>query len=367
MPRRPTPKPTLAAAFALLTLVACVAGCRGDGSPRVVRDERLKMGTRFEIQVVVSDASAGRAAVEAAYLEIDRVEQLLSEWRETSEISEVNRRAGQAAVPVGPDLFAVVERASEISEITDGAFDVTFAACGGIWSVRERRIPTGGEIEACLPHVDFRRLDLDAAASTIRLPAEAMRIGIAGIGKGYGVDRAAEVLEAHGIRDYIVDGGGDIRVAGRNVNRPWVVGIADPRREGQLYATLDARAGAIVTSGDYQRYFEQDGVRYHHILDPATGRPARRAVAVTVVASTATDADALATGLFVLGPERGIEIVEGQPGVEALIFGPDLAIHLSSGFPEVRLTGATEPDSREFGPNGPPHSTIRVVATSDCL
>ena len=342
---RPTPLRILSVALAMLSVAGCTPGSREDGAARIVRDERLKMGTRFEIQVVTGDPSAGRAAIEAAYQEIDRVEELLSEWRETSEISEVNRRGGQGAVAVGPELFSVVERAAGISEITDGAFDVTFAACGGAWSVRKQRIPTDAEIDACLVHVGFRRLELDPAASTIHLPTEAMRIGIAGIGKGFGVDRAAEVLEAHGVRDYIVDGGGDIRVAGRNVDRPWVVGIADPRREGQLHATLEVGRGAIVTSGDYQRYFVKDGVRYHHILDPTTGRPARRSVAVTVVAATATDADALATGLFVLGPERGIEIVESQPDVEALIFGPDLEIHRSSGFPEIRLTEDSKPDS----------------------
>jgi thiamine biosynthesis lipoprotein len=345
MLRPPTSTRALSVAIALWTLAACCSGCRFDGSPGELRDERMKMGTRFEIQVVAADVAAGRAAIDAAYQEIDRVEQLLSEWRETSEISEVNRQAGRNAVQVGPDLLAVVERAIRIGEITDGAFDVTFAGCGGIWSVRERRVPTDLQIEQCLAHVDFRRLQLDAAASTIFLPNEAMRIGIAGIGKGYGVDRAADVLESHGVTDYIVDGGGDIRLAGSKADRPWIVGIAAPRREGQLHATLEPARGAIVTSGDYQRYFEKDGVRYHHILDPVTGRPARASVAVTVVAETATDADALATGLFVLGPERGIEVVEGLPGVEALIFGPDLAVHRSSGFPEILLSGSGEPDS----------------------
>jgi thiamine biosynthesis lipoprotein len=335
----------LSVAFVLLALIGCSSGRLDDGARRTLRDERMKMGTRFEIQVVARDDASGRAAIEAAYAEIDRVEQLLSEWRETSEISEVNRRAGREAVKVGADLYEVVERSIRIAEITDGAFDVTFAACGGIWSVREQRVPTETQIEQCLVHVDFRRLELDPAASTIFLPTEAMRIGIAGIGKGYGVDRAVEVLEAHGVADYIVDGGGDIRLAGRNVDRPWIVGVADPRRPGQLHATLEPGRGAIVTSGDYQRYFEKDGVRYHHILDPTTGRPGRGSVAVTVVAATATDADALATGLFVLGPERGIEIVEGLSGVEALFFGPDLAIHRSSGFPELRLTEAAEPKS----------------------
>lgn len=324
------------AVLAVLALVAC-AGPRGDEAPRplLLRDARSKMGAPFEIQLVATDEASGRAAIDAAYDEIDRVEALISEWRESSEISEVNRRAGDAPVPVGADLFAVLERSIWASEVTDGAFDVTFAACGRAWSIRERRVATEAEIAACLPQVNFRRLELDRGRSTVRLPHAAMRIGVAGIGQGYGVDRAVEVLEARGFERYVVDGAGDIRISGTGLDRPWTVGIAHPRRRGELWAVVQPSAGAIVTSGDYERYFEQDGVAYHHILDPATGRPARRSIAVTVIAPNATDADALSTGLFVLGPERGIEVAEALPGVEALIFGPDLEVRRTSGFPET--------------------------------
>jgi thiamine biosynthesis lipoprotein len=333
-----------AVALSLILLAGCSADREGSGTRPIVnevaaqtlRDERLKMGTRFEIQLVVEDAEAGRAAIEAAYAEIDRVEDLLSEWRETSEISEVNRQAGRRAVVVGPDLFTVVERSIWAAEATGGAFDVTFAACGRLWSIRERRIPEEEAIAACLARVDYGRLELDPERSSIFVPDPDMRIGIAGIGKGYGVDRAAEVLAAHGFDRYIVDGGGDIRLSGTNVDRPWKVGIADPRRPERLFATAEPNGGAIVTSGDYQQFFEESGVRYHHILDTATGRPARRSVAVTVIAPTAMDADALATGLFVLGPKQGIAVAESLEGVEAMIFGPDLTAHRSGGFPAFR-------------------------------
>ena len=292
------------------------------------------MGTTFEIQVVTTDPRAAAAAIEAALDEVARVEDLLSEWKTTSQISAVNQAAGgTAAVEVGVELYEVVKRALEISEITAGAFDITYAACGHLWSFRDSRIPSDTELQACLPSVDYRRVELVSAARGIRLPDAAMKIGISGIGKGYGVDRAAELLESRGIDNYTVDGGGDLRVHGHNEGGPWRIGVADPRQPGALARTLELDAGAVVTSGDYVLFFDQDSRRYHHILDPRTGRPAEGAVAVTVIAGSATDADALATGLFVLGPQRGLELVEQLPGVEALITDPELVEHQSTGFP----------------------------------
>lgn len=335
----------LAALASLLLLLAGPACGTGpaDGQPaaeerRDFRARQMLMGTFFDIQVVAEGEARATAAMDEAFAEIARVEGLLSEWRETSEISEVNRNAGRRPVVVGPELYDVVERSVWASELTGGAFDVTFAACGGLWSFRDARVPGEGELAACLDLVDYRDLRLGRHASTIYLPREGMRIGIGGIGKGYGVDRAAELLEARGFSDYIVDGGGDVRLSGGNVHRPWRVGIAHPRRRGELYGRLTANHGAIVTSGDYEQHFEKDGVVYHHILDPATGQPARQSVAVTVIAPTALDADALATGLFVLGPSAGLALVERLDGVEALFFAPDLTVRRSSGFPAVERT-----------------------------
>jgi thiamine biosynthesis lipoprotein len=336
----------LAPLLAVLLAAACATGAPEEvgGQSRLFGARRMLMGTLFEIKVAGADEAAARAAIAAAFAEVARVEQPLSEWRESSEISEVNRQAGRRPVPVGSELYSVVESSIRISQLTEGAFDVTFAACAGLWSVREARIPSGDEIAACLSRVDYRRIRLDPGGPTLFLPGEEMRIGIAGIGKGYGVDRAAEVLEAHGFVDYIVDGGGDIRLRGRKPGGSWSVGIRHPRRRDELYATLRADRGAIVTSGDYEQFFEKDGVRYHHILDPSTGRPARGAAAVTVVAQTAMEADALATGLFVLGSDRGLALAEELEGVEALFFGADLVERRTSNFPPIDLRpGAAGP------------------------
>jgi thiamine biosynthesis lipoprotein len=300
------------------------------------------MGTAFQIRVVTPDIAGGCAAIEAAFAEVAREEALFSEYRQTSEVSAINRAAGAAPVQVDAEVFGVLQRSLWASRVTRGAFDMTFAGCGGLWSVRDQRVPDDESLAACMGRVGFQKVRLDERESSVLLPEAGMRIGLGGIAKGYGVDRAVDVLLARGFTNVVVDGGGDLRVEGADIDGPWTVNIAHPRRPGEILETLRLGRGSVVTSGDYLRYFERDGVRYHHIIDPATGRPASRSIAVTVVAPTATDADALATGLFVLGPERGLAAIASLPGVEALFFAPDLSVHASPGFP--RGARPTSPD-----------------------
>jgi thiamine biosynthesis lipoprotein len=330
----------------VVLLLACGAmGCstqaggvdreRTDDGRVLVKAERSLMGTRFRIDVIVADADRGESAIAAAFAEIDSLDEALSNWSESSQISAVNRAAGSSPMVVGHGLMTVLDRALSISGLTDGAFDITFASCDGLWSVRERRVPTDEEIAACLPHVDYRLVALNQQMSAVYLADAEMQIGIAGLAKGYRVDRAAQVLERNGIADYVVDGGGDMRVASSAAAKPWEIDVEDPRRIGQSLGVVALSAGAIATSGDYQWYFERDGIRYHHIIDPATGYPARRSTSATVIADTALDADALATGLFVMGPEEGIALAEQLSGVEALIIDPDLSVHATTGFPKL--------------------------------
>lgn len=341
-------RPVLVGAF--VALLAACGGVRPDapsaagpcedltadlpeGTPHHLRLERRLMGTSFAIRAVVSDAVAGCAAMDAALDEVARQEALFSEYRESSEISAINRAAGRSAVEVDPEVFGLINRSRALSAATGGAFDITFAACGGLWSIRERRVPDAGSLAACLPEVGYEAIRLDSPRASVFLPRSGMRIGVGAVAKGYGVDRAADVLAARGVTRFVVDGGGDLRVEGRDIDGPWTVRIAHPRDTDRVLRTLSLDRGAIVTSGDYLRFFERDGIRYHHILDPSTGQPARRSVAVTVVAPTAMEADALATGLFVMGPDRGLAALSRLPGVEALFVGPDLDVRVSAGFP----------------------------------
>jgi thiamine biosynthesis lipoprotein len=321
---------------------------RPAGAAHHLRGERPLMGTSFQVRVVTPDVTRGCAAIEAALDEVAREEALFSEYRPTSEIAAVNAAAGATPVEVDAEVFGVLQRSLWASRVTRGAFDMTFAGCGGLWSVREKRVPDEESLARCLPRVGFQKVRLDERASSAFLPDAGMRIGLGGIAKGYGVDRAVEVLLARGFTNVVVDGGGDLRVEGADVDGPWTINIAHPRRPDQIFETIHVARGAVVTSGDYLRFFERDGVRYHHIIDPATGRPAARSVAVTVIAPTATDADALATGLFVLGPERGLATVASLPGVEALYFAPDLSVHASPGFPR-----GTRPTSAGHSPDAP--------------
>lgn len=333
-----------------LVLAASALGCsepaeevRNATDGRVlVTAERSLMGTQFRIDVMASDKALAEAAIGAAFDEVNRLEETLSNWSETSQISAVNRAAGAAPVVVSDELMTVLEKALQVSKLTGGAFDITYASCENLWSVRERRVPTDEQIRSCLPHVDYRRVALDSNTSAVYLADAATRIGIAGLAKGYRVDRAADVLEHSGMVDYVIDGGGDMRLAASTAGRPWEIKVAHPRLDQPL-GTVALSGGAIATSGDYQWYFERDGVRYHHIIDPATGFPARRSTSATVIADTALDADALATGLFVMGPEAGIELAEQLPGVEALIVGPDLRVHTTSGFPTLTAGEALTP------------------------
>jgi len=297
------------------------------------------MATLFRIDVIVDDATMGRQAIDAAFAEIEMAESLLSNWDESSQISELNRAAGVQPVVVSHELMAVLQRAFEVAELTNGAFDISFASCGGLWSIRDRRIPSDRELESCLAHVDYRKVALDPTQQAVYISDPGTRLGIAGLAKGYRVDRAARVLEDRGITDYVVDGGGDMRVSTGSSRVSWPIHVAHPRRDTPL-GTVGVSSGAIATSGDYEWFFEQGGVRYHHILDPATGYPARKSTSATVIAPSAVEADALATGLFVMGPQNGIALAERLPGVEAMLIAADLSVHTTSGFPPVVVLGA---------------------------
>lgn len=314
-----------------------------DSGPVVLRESRPLAGTTFTIEVITLDTPTARRAIEAAFAEVARLENVVSEWTASSEISHINATSGQTSITLSPELFGVINRALWFAGQTGGAFDPSFAGCAQVWSIPERRIPSTLELANCRHTVGYESILLDTRYSTIKLDKPGMRIGLGGIGKGYRVDRAAEILEDHGITSYVVNGGGDIRLAADEHAEPWRVEIDHPRAPGQRLGSISLRRGAIATSGDSSWYFDDAGIRYHHIFDPRTGQPARQSIAVTVIAERAIDADALATGLFVLGPEQGLALLGSMPGFEALLVSPDHSVYSTPGFPEIsdRASGDT--------------------------
>lgn len=314
------------------------AACASPGAPlapALVEERRLAMGSELHLTAYTDDAPRARAAFAAAFAEVARLEGLLSTWRPASDVSRLNAAAGGAPVPVHAETRAVLRAAARVSAWTEGKFDVTFGALAEIWKFdhdQDNRVPSAAGIAARLPRVDYRRVVIDDAAGTVAITRPDMRVHLGGIGKGYAVDAAVTILRAAGLRDFMVQFGGDLYVAGTAGASAWRLGIQDPRgAPDDPFAVLELSDATFSTSGDYERYFEQDGVRYHHILDPGTGEPARGTRSVTIVTKEALWADGLSTGVFILGPERGMALVERLPDVEAVIVTAENEVLVSTG------------------------------------
>ncbi|MDH4305511.1 MAG: FAD:protein FMN transferase, partial [Nitrospira sp.] len=285
------------------------------------------------VTAVASNKQAGDRAVQAAFDEIKRLELLLSTWRSDSELSQVNAKAGRQSVRVSRETLDVVVRSLEMARLTQGGFNIALGPAIEAWSMTERQqIPDEGELERLKPLVDWTSIQIDKQVQMIYLPHRGMRIDVGGIGKGYAADRAVEVMKRAGAKGGVVALSGDIKAFGVLPDGTgFPVGIRHPREEGTLIGTIDLQDEAISTAGDYERFFERDGVRYHHILDPHTLQPARGCQSVTVIAKEGTLADGLDTGIFVLGPEEGMALVERLPDVEAIIVDQDGRMAVSSG------------------------------------
>jgi len=323
---------TVTIAASLVAFSACRTTPPGAA---LVDDTRLAMGSALQVAVWTSDEPAARRAIDAVFAEFDRLENVLSVWRTNSDVQRLNAAAGREAVAVGPDTLAVLDAAQEASRETGGAFDITFGALTDIWRFdhdQDNRVPSPEDIAARLRLIDHAAVTTDHATRTARIATAGVKVHLGGIGKGYAVDRAAAMLRAAGFDAFILQSGGDLYAAGRRGDRAWRVGLNDPRGAGgESFATIELRDETFSTSGDYERFFMQDGVRYHHLLDPHTGQPARLCRSVTIVARSALQADWLSTGVFILGPDEGMALVERLPGVEAVIVTAENEVRVSSG------------------------------------
>lgn len=321
--------------FGLTISLTLLAGCQPSG-PEILRRTQFIMGTLIEITLIAQDNEATAEAIRGAFEEMQRIEKLMSRRIEGSEVWHVNKRAGKSSAVVGGDLFSVVRVALEISHLSDGAFDITVGSLIRLWDRcrKEGRVPSRQEMTESLDLVGFRDLEIDEQKESLFLKREGMEVVLGGIAKGYAVDQAVRVLQDRGYRNFIVNAGGDLRTEGTKFGAPWVVGIQDPRDKSKMRATMELTESAVATSGDYERFFIVDGVRYHHILDPLTGFPARKCRSVTILHNEVIWADALATATFVLGPERGMALVEKLPDAEVLIIDSSGKATVSSGMRE---------------------------------
>lgn len=315
----------------LLWLWGCAAEPR---PPQLVERSRLSMGSQLRIAAWTTDEARAVAAFEQVFQEFDRLEALLSVWKDGSDVVRMNKNAGISPVPVSDDTIRVLREAAEGSVLTRGKFDITFGALSDIWRFdhdQDNIVPDRRLIETRLTRIDYRAVQVDGTARTAFINRPNMTVHLGGIGKGYAVDRAVAMLKTGGFRDFLIQSGGDLYVAGSNGGEPWKLGIADPRGAHEPFATLEIRDGTLSTSGDYERSFLKDGKRYHHLIDPDFGEPAGGCRSVTIVADRAVLADVLSTGVFLLGPDDGMKLIEQLAGVEGVIVTADNDVLVSSG------------------------------------
>ena len=314
---------------------------------RLVERARLSMGSDLRLSAWTTDEAAAVSAFDTVFAEFDRLDSLMSVWRDGSDIVRLNAAAGDRPVAVSPETREVLLIARQVSEWTGGKFDVTFGALAGLWKFdhqdQDDTIPDRQEVQKRLPLVDYRALEVNDGAGTAFLRRQGMRAHLGGVGKGYAVDRGADILRRRGVRDFMIQAGGDLYVGGMKDGRPWRLGIRDPRGPAdRLFASLDLSDATFSTSGDYERFFVKDGRRYHHILDPGLGEPARGCRSVSIVTDRAVIADGLSTGVFILGPDAGMALIERLPHVEGVIVSEKNEVLVSSGL-KGRLTRLAPP------------------------
>ena len=281
-----------------------------------------------EVKIILPQGS-GEDFV-AAFDEMKRIEKLMNVHDPESEISRVNKLADKPPVKVSKEIFMVLKEALEYSRLTSGTFDVSIRPLSRLWGEKGKlkEVPEAREIEKKLPLVNYKNIILNERNQTIEFERKRMAIDLGGVAKGYAVDQAIEVLKKRGIEAALINAGGDIRVMGK---RAWKVGLQHPRKGNEVLAVIRLKDQAIATSGDYQRYFIKEGKRYHHIINPETGYPAIECMSVTIIASQAIQADILATSIFILGSEKGMELIESLEGVEGIIIDAQGEILFSSG------------------------------------
>jgi thiamine biosynthesis lipoprotein len=306
--------------IAIALVAAGVLALTGCARQVTVQKTEPVMGTDVTITVVAPSEKEGEAAIDSAMDEIKRLDSMMSLYKDDSQITRVNLAAGEHSVTVSPEMIEVVEEARRVSELSGGAFDVTIGPLVILWQMRlkEGTVPSEKEIRAVLPRVNYKDILIDKKGPTIFLTKKGMIMDLGGCAKGYAADRAAEVLKKQGIMNALVAVAGDIRAMGkREDGKPWRIGVQHPREAGRLLTTLDLSDKSISTSGDYERFKIIKEKRYHHIIDPRTGRPSEGTVSVTVIGDRGAIVDPLTTALFILGPEKGMKIVK-ELGYEAI-------------------------------------------------
>ena len=294
------------------------------------QQQRDMMGTRISIELWHDESAVAAQCSERVFAEMQRVEALMSTYLDSSEISFINNNAAISAIEISNEMRQIIEKSLYFSTLSEGAFDITYASVGYAYDYRKRQQPDDASVATKLPAIDYRHIEL--GNNRIRFGHSGVRIDLGGIAKGYAVDRAIDIVRQCGISQAMISAGGDSRIIGDHRGRPWMIGIQHPRNPTAIALRVPLSETAVSTSGDYERFFIQDGERVHHIINPATGRSAKNSWSATVTGPNAMTTDALSTTLFILGAVKGLALIESLEGIDAIIIDSAGKLHYSSGF-----------------------------------
>lgn len=336
-------KVSIVVAFIIILLIS---GCFASriSAPKVYKETQFLMDTMIEITAYGPNAEE---AVKAAFEEFRHLHSVTNNFDENSQLSRINQMAGKEKVAVDPELVKIIEFSKEVSDKLGGSFDITIGPLTNLWGIGHKGdyVPTQSEIDKVLPLVDYHLIEVDPVANTVYLPKPGMMLDLGAVAKGYATDQAVEILKKKGIQSALVNAGGDVRVIGKKPDgTPWRIGIQHPRDPDGIIAKLALTEwDTMETSGDYQRFIMKDGARYSHLLDPRTGRQPKEVASVTIVNSSSTYGDVLSKPIFVLGIEKGLEILKQFPGNEAVIVTLDGKVIVTPGLEgKLEITSSQE-------------------------
>ena len=277
------------------------------------------MGTRITVEVFHAQKAFADKAIDAVMNEMRRIDQSMSPFIPDSLLSLINRSAATSDVKITTELFTLLQTARHFSELTQGAFDISFASAGFLYDYRNHIKPDTDTLSKSVDSIDYHNIQLNEKTHSIHFSKAGVKIDLGGIAKGHAVDRSINILKNMGIKQALVTAGGDSRVLGDHHGDAWKIGVRHPRDRKSVSVVIPLENTAISTSGDYERFFEEDGVRYHHILNPKTGDSARELQSVTIIGPDATTTDALSTSIFVLGRKKGLALINRLPGIDAIL------------------------------------------------
>lgn len=320
--------------FSLLISLFAISGF-GQEQKYVTVHRTLKlMGSRFDITVVTVNEELGHINIDEAAAEIKRIEKMISSWNPDSKTSLINKNAGVKPVGVSHELFKLIERAKQISKITDGAFDISYASLDRIWKFdgSMNHKPTETDIKKSIAKVGFKNIILNTADQTVFLKQKGMKISFGAIGKGYAADKAKELLVSKQVVAGIINASGDLTTWGTKVSgEKWLIGIANPLNKNKIFSWLPILESSVATSGNYEKFVSFDGKKYSHIIDPRTGYPSTGINSVSIFSKNAELCDALATAVFIMGKDAGLSLINQLDGTEVILVDSDNKIHKSNG------------------------------------